>query len=204
LIVAAPLILAAAAAEAAGTPEQWKGSLYTGALSVLTRGESREYIAARLTASGPIAKGVSGFARADITGTQDGGGLDLKDPQTFRSVELMSGLRYPVGPFDAGAVAGVTYSIEGDQGKPIDPRLFTVAGLLRYTLRDGGYAYVGAGHHGPVGGPALLAAAAIPIPGKAGVNSIVDFAFPIARDALPEKRWVLRFGVSARVGSVGF
>jgi hypothetical protein len=181
---------------------KFTSSLYTGALSILTRGEKREYLAARATVSGPVLKNLGAFARVDATGAQDGGQLNVEDPSTFRTLELAGGLRYTVRPkLSLAAIGGATYSIEGDEGAPRDPRLFTAAALLRYELGDG-YVYAGGGHHGPVGGPALLVAASVPV--REGTFAIVDFAFPLERNVLREKTWVLKLGASQRVKTLGF
>jgi hypothetical protein len=181
---------------------QFTASLYTGTVGVITRGERREFISARGSVTARLAAGVSGFVRGDLTGAQDGGGLDLRDPKTFRTVEVVGGLYRKVGPVEATALAGATYSVEGDHGKPIDARLFTLAALARIGFGDGGYAYGGVGHHGPVGGPALLAAASVPI--KGGAYSVFDFAFPLQRTVFAEKAWVLKVGASVRVKRIRF
>lgn len=180
---------------------EWCAGLYTGTVGVITRGEKREFITARATASGPFSTKLSGFGRADLTGSQDGGAINIRDPHTFRTVEASGGLRYKVGGIvEASVIAGATYSVEGDAGKPVDARLFTLAALARVPIGDGGYAYVGAGHHGPVGGRALLFAASIPL--KGGTYSIIDFAFPLQRNVLQEKTWVLKVGASIRVKTI--
>lgn len=193
----APAFAAEPAAPCGSAKPEWCAGLYSGALSVVTRGEKREYLSARATVSGPVFKRLSAFARTDVTGTQDGGGLNLGDPKTFRTIDAAGGLRYPVGPVEASVVAGATYSIEGDRGRPVDARLFTLAALARVGFGDGGYVYAGGGHHGPVGGPALLLAASVPV--KGGTYSVVDFAFPLTRTVFAEKAWVLKVGASVRV-----
>jgi opacity protein-like surface antigen len=181
----------------------WTATLYTGALSILTRGEKREYMAGRVTIAGPLFRSLSAFARGDATGAQDGGQLDVSDPQTFRSLEVYGGLRYPLAPtLSLAATAGYSYSIEGDEGAPTDARLYTLALLGRLDLGNGGYVLAGGGHHGPVGGPALLAVAAIPL--KDGIYTVLDVAFPLQRNTLREKTWVIKIGATARVKSFKF
>lgn len=182
---------------------EWCAAAYTGAVSVVTRGEKGEYVTARVSLAGPAYKSLGVFARVDLTGAQDGGALDYTNPKTFRTIEGSGGLSHPVlGDLALAAVAGATWSVEGDTGKPIDSRLFTLAALARLPIGDGGYVYVGGGHHGPVGGPALLAAASIPIKGAAFTQ--VDLAFPLTRTVFLEKAWVAKIGASVRVKGLRF
>lgn len=187
-------------APAASPAAKLTASLYAGTSSVLTRGERREYITSRLSATAPLFAGLSAFARVDLGANQDGG--NLSDPRTFRTVEVLGGLWRKVGPVEATAIGGATYSVEGQEGRPLDARLFTLAALARVGIGDGGYVYAGGGHHGPVGGPALLFAASVPI--KGGAFSVIDFALPLQRTVFREKAWTLKVGASVRVKRLRF
>lgn len=175
----------------------WTATLDSGTSAVLTRGEKREFVTARVGFAARLSDVFGAFARLDVAGDQDGGGLNLTDPHTFRSIDAAAGFRRITGPLRLSILGGVTYSIEGDQGKPIDARLFTLAGLVGRVVGEGGYVEIGAGHHGPVGGPALLASAQIPV--SSGAFTVIDLAFPLQRNVLSEKAWVLKIGASVRV-----
>lgn len=175
----------------------WTATLDSGTSAVLTRGEKREFVTARVGFAARLSDVFGAFARLDVAGDQDGGGLNLTDPHTFRSIDAAGGFRRITGPLRLSILGGVTYSIEGDQDKPIDARLFTLAGLVGRVVGEGGYVEVGAGHHGPVGGPALLASAQIPV--SSGAFTVIDLAFPLQRNVLSEKAWVLKIGASVRV-----
>lgn len=128
------------------SPTGWTATAYFGTSSVMTRGERREYVTGRATLAGPVSGAIDAFVRADVTGTQDAGTLDFQNPNTFRALEVNGGLSHRLGLFDLGAIGGVTYSIEGQRGAPIQPRMYTGAGLVKARLRDGGYVGAGAGY----------------------------------------------------------
>jgi hypothetical protein len=176
-------------------------SIHTGAQTLLTRGEKREYAAARVTLNALISPDWAAFTRADLTAAQDGGALDLSaDPASFRTLETAAGIRRRVGPLSIGALGGVTWSIEGDDGAPVDSRLWTVAGVVRASVLGEGYVYVGAGLHQPVDGGALLVSAAIPVGGEdSRASTFLDIAVPFKATAFSEKAWTLRIGAAVRV-----
>lgn len=186
-------------APAVAAPDSgWTARLYTGGQSVITRGERKEYLTARATLAGPLGPGFAAFVRADVGGMQDGGTLASLDPSTFRSLVINAGVTKTVGLFDLGAVGGVSYSIEGSAGAPIDPRMYIGLGIVKVRLRDGGYVGGGGGWYGPVGGGAIVATASLPV-GPPGAYTTVDFALPIQSNALLEKTWVLTIGATVRI-----
>jgi hypothetical protein len=165
-------------------------------LAVLTRGEKREYVGGRVTLDLPVGKGVRAFARGDITGTQDFKSVeDFAEYQTFRSVEGYMGLRYPIGAggLAVGALVGTSWSIEGEDG-PLSPHMATALGVVRLPLPGDGYAYLGAGHRGPVGGAALVASVTYP---TGPTRLLVDYDYPLERAPSGELQpWVLKLGVA--------
>lgn len=185
-------------------PTTWAASFETGTSILLTRGEKRDRVAARLTIGGPITSSLGAFVRADLAGSQDGGSIEYSDPSTFRSVEMMGVLRYRIRPsIELGAVGGFTWSAEGEEGAPLDPRLFTVGAVVRGQLDErGSYAYLGAGHHGPVGGPALLGSVSWWPDARAG--TAIDFAVPFRADAFVGKAWTLTVRALVRVKRLEF
>lgn len=133
------------------------------------------------------------FVRGDLGRTQDGG--NLRDPATFRSIEVGAGVRQRVkGALSVGAIAGVTYSAEGKVDAPRDPRLYSLLGLLCVDIA-GGYACATGGHRGPVGGPSVGGAVSIP---KGKVATTVDFDLPL-RTVSDRRTWQLTIGASAEV-----
>lgn len=169
---------------------------YTGSYALVTRGESREFLTARATATAPLFGDLSAFGRLDVGGEQDAGGLDYSDPSTFRRVEVAGGLGYDVGALRLVGLGGVTYSVEGTSDAPRDPRMYTMAALARVGIGESGYAYAGGGFHGPVGGWALLGALSIP---AGPAFATVDYAFPLSQTALRERAYTLRVGAQVRV-----
>lgn len=178
-------------------------ALHTGAASFVTRGERREYWAARATLSYQINENFVTFARGDLLANQDGGNLDVADPSSFRSLEGVIGARRRiVDRLSVGVLGGVTWSIEGDEGAPVDPRLWTALGVVRYALDDhGSYAYFGCGLHDPVGGGACVVSYAQQvIGGDHPTATFIDFALPFDSNAFAEKTWTLKVGAAIKVG----
>jgi hypothetical protein len=178
------------------SPSGWNATLYTGAVSVITRGERHEYLAGRLELEGPLAKSLDAFLRVDVTGEQDGGTLDYANPSTFRSLQVHGGAFRKAGVFDVGLVGGTTFSIEGQTGAPIDPHMLTGVVLVRGRLRKGGYVGAGGGWYGPVGGYAGVLTTAIPV-SSGGAYATTDLAIPTQANALAVRSW--RLTVGARV-----
>lgn len=168
----------------------------TGSVGVFARGVREDYAFGRLTVLAPLPKQWAAWGRLDATATQDGGGLDIRSPELFRSLEVAVGLGRQVGPVRISGLWGVTWSIEGQEGAPVDARLHTAALVVQTTLR-GGYVYAGGGHHGPSGGPAVLAGASIPVKGAG--SAFVDFSLPTTATALQQKAYVIKIGAVVTV-----
>jgi hypothetical protein len=66
-------------------------SFTTGAVSVVTRGERREYLTMGGSIEALLPWGLSTFANVDAFGVQDGGSLDYSSPQSYRAVKLEAG-----------------------------------------------------------------------------------------------------------------
>lgn len=199
------LLLLAASPLSAQEESKVTVSAYTGVAAVVTRGEKTEYFQARGQLNAALGSGFTLFGRGELLGTQDGGSLDtLPDPSTFRSIEVVLGVRKSLSErFSAGGLGGVTYSVEGDIDAPSDPRLYTGIGVLRASIGKRGYVYFGGGHYGPVGGGALVAAASIPVTRDEHAYTFVDFALPLQSTAFSEKAYVLRTGVTVKLGEWG-
>jgi hypothetical protein len=200
LLLAAGLLLPAAGwaqePQPAPSPEPW-GTLEVEQITWahFTRGEKREYIGGRAVLDVTLPERFHLIGRADVAGSQDGGALlDLADPQSYRSVEAYLGVKREVaGPFALAGVVGTAYDI--DKGyDPSDLERHTLLLLARVPLPAGGYAYVGGGHRGPVGGAAAVAS----ISYRAGpTRLLVDYDLPFSRAAEGEVLpWVLRIGVA--------
>lgn len=173
-------------------------SLTTGVVSVITRGERREYATMGAAFEAPLG-GFALFANLDMFGVQDGGSIDSRNPQSFRSTKLEAGVTRRAGPFDLNARGGVTFSVEGQVGRPIDPRMFDA--LLEAELRldgDGRIAIRG-GHEGTVGGWALGADVIVPVFG--GPSIVAHYDFPFQRSLNGSLPYVVTAGVRIKVKS---
>lgn len=171
--------------------------------AIVTRGEKREIAGGRVVVDYAISDKLRAFSRIDITGAQDFGTIEaFGQYQSFRAVETFGGLRYQVKAGVAvAAVGGTSWSIEGADG-PLDPRMATALLLVRLPLPGGGHAYVGGGHRGPVGGPAIVASVTYP---AGPTRLLVDYDLPLTTldglprpgvlktgVAIPIRRWLLR------------
>ena len=173
-------------------------SLSTGGVSVVTTGVKHEYFAARLSLKAILNQRDSIHSRVTLTGSQDGGSLEFGDPATFRSVVPEIEYRRSISDAVAFAILGnVTFSAEGEQGKPIDPRMFTGCAGFRGALKDSTWLQVSGCFAGPVGSKPAL--------GVRGGRSIgngeawFDFTLPVQADALRNKAWVLSVGSTLTV-----
>lgn len=181
-----------------------EAALSCGAMRFAERGSpDHEDFVCRLSLAVPAPSGLTLFGRADYTRTQtvtDGEGLfDIK---TFRSIEAFAGGRKLIAPnLEATAFSGVSWDRD-DRIEPTDPRLWTVAGGLRYNVPKRGYLIVAAGHHGPVGGTAFLGSVVYDL--SAGASWFGDIAVPLGATRFKEKPYTVRFGVSARIKSWKF
>ena len=171
-------------------------TLHGGAMQFAERGkpDKRDFVY-RLTLNVPAPAGMTVFARADYTRTQDGG--DLLDVKTFRSVEALLGAKKDLGSgFAATAFSGVTWNRD-DKVNPADPRLWTAAAGLRYTVPGRGYVVAAAGHHGPVGGRAFLGSVVYEI--NSGASWFADVAIPLDAERFAARPYTLKAGISARL-----
>lgn len=198
----APAYAAAPAEPACGTVLAPKPcvSFTSGAVSVMTRGERREYLTVGGSLEAPLPWGISTFANVDAFGVQDGGSLDgFSGPQSYRAVKLEAGIGKSAGAFLFSARGGATFSIEGQVGAPIDPRAFDAQVEAALHLDGGGHIALRGGHDGVVGGWALGADVDIPVAG--GPALVARYEFPLIRDARGQLPWVVTAGGRVRVKS---
>lgn len=172
-------------------------SFTTGAVTVVTRGERREYATVGGVLEAPLPKGLSAFAAADAFGVQDGS--NLSNPQSFRAVKLEAGIGKSAGTFEFSARGGATFSIEGRVGAPIDPRAFDAQLQAALKLADGGHFAFRGGHDGTVGGWAI--GADVEIPAGNGPAFVARYDFPLLRDATGRLPWVVTAGGRVRIKS---
>lgn len=180
----------------APTPASVEVNLYAGAMQFAERGQpdKRDFVY-RLTVNLPAPSGVTLFARADYTRTQDGG--DLLDVKTFRSIEAFAGGRKDIAPnLSALAYSGVSWNRDSSF-EPADPRLWTAAAGLRYSVPGRGYVLASAGHHGPVGGAAFLGSIVYEI--NPGASWFGDVAIPLDASRFAARPYTIKAGISARL-----
>jgi len=194
------LILALAspafAQEPSPTPSGVELTLHGGAMQFAERGQpdKRDFVY-RLTLTVPAPSGLTLFARADYTRTQDGG--DLLDPKSFRSIEGFAGGRKDVGSgFAVTAFGGATWNRDA-KIEPTDPRLYTAAAGIRFNVPGRGYVIASAGHHGPVGGSAFLGSLVYEI--NSGASWFADVAIPLDASRFDARPYTIKAGVSARL-----
>lgn len=196
------LILALASpafAQEPAQPQRPEAAISCGGMRFAERGApDHEDFVCRLSLAVPAPSGLTLFARADYTRTQgtepDG---DLLALATFRSIEGFVGGRKDIAPnLSATAFAGVTWNRDKNI-EPTDPRLWTVAGGLRYTVPKRGYVVAAFGHHGPVEGSAFLGSLVYEMSDSAAWFG--DVAIPLGATRFALKPYTVRFGVSARV-----
>lgn len=180
-------------------PQRPEAAISCGGMRFAERGApDHEDFVCRLSLAVPAPSGLTLFARADYTRTQgtepDG---DLFTLATFRSIEGFVGGRKDIAPnLSATAFAGVTWNRDKNI-EPTDPRLWTVAGGLRYTVPKRGYVVAAFGHHGPVEGSAFLGSLVYEMSDSAAWFG--DVAIPLGATRFALKPYTVRFGVSARV-----
>jgi hypothetical protein len=173
-------------------------SLTTGVVTVATRGERREYATFGAAVEAPLGAGFAAFAHVDAFGMQDGASIN-GTPQTFRSVKIDAGIGRTAGAFVFNARGGLTYSIEGAVGAPIDPRMFDALLEASLPLDGGGHLAIRGGHDGAVGGWAAGADVEIPVAG--GPAIVARYEFPFARDPSGRVPWVVTAGGRINVKS---
>lgn len=173
-----------------------EAALHCGAMHFAERGkpDHKDFVC-RFTFNVPAPSGLNLFARADWTRTQDGG--DLLDPKTFRSIEAFIGGRKDVGAgFAATVFFGATWNRDS-QIEPTDPRLWTAAAGVRYSVPGRGYIIAAVGHHGPVGGSAFLGSITYEI--NDGASWFADVAVPLDSEQFALSPYTVKAGISARI-----
>lgn len=205
LLVLLALVFAGPPAFAADEPAcgtkakpAWCTSFTTGAVTVVTRGERREYGTLGGSLEGPLGAGLAAAFHVDVFGSQDGGSLSTT-PQSYRTVKLELGIGGDVGPLRIRARSGATFSIEGRIGAPIDPRSLDALLDVELRLEESGYLKVFGGHDGGVGGWAVGADVNIPV--KDGPALVARYEFPLQRDPTGRYPWVVTAGGRVRVKS---
>lgn len=202
LIVAATSCAQAYAADApCGTPSlpKWCASITSGAVTVIARDERREYAAGGALLEGPLPFGFSAFGSADVFAVQDGAGTAVGSQRSFRVVKAEAGAsRMAVGNLQVRAVAGATFSIEGEKGAPLDPRQFDALLDVRLLIEKGHIAVRG-GHDGAVGGWALGLDVEIPV--ATGPAIVARYELPFLRSPGGTLPWVITGGARFRVAS---
>lgn len=210
-LLAASIIALAATAGAQETPKtKPEFALKTGGIVVVNANVKKEYFTARfslriftekldVTQPPPRSEDERDtlHLRATLTGTQDGGAAAFSDPSTFRSVVAEVEYRKTISDtLQAILIGSVTFSAEGDEGRPIDPRMFTMFAGVRGSTA-GLWLSVGAGFSGPVGSGLAFTARG----GRAIGNgeAFFDFVLPIKNDALRARTWVLTTGMTTQV-----
>lgn len=171
-------------------------NLHGGAMQFAERGkpDKRDFVY-RLTVKVPVPGEVTLFGRADYTRTQDGG--DLLDIKTFRSIEAAVGAEKLIAPgLEVIGLSGVTWNRD-DAFEPADPRLWTAAAGLKYTVPGRGYVVAAAGHHGPVGGSAFLGSVVYQI--NSGASWFGDIAIPLDASRFAIRPYTIKAGISAKL-----
>jgi len=196
----APAFAADAPQPACGTVLAPKAcvSATVGGVSVITRGERKEYGTVGVAFEAPLG-GFAAFAYADVFGIQDGEAADQGAARTFRVVKIDAGIGRSAGAFLFSARGGITYSIEGKIGAPIDPRMFDGQIEASLQLEGGGHLSLRGGHDGAVGGWA--AAADIEIPVGNGPAIVARYEIPFQRDPRGVVPWAATLGARYRVKS---
>lgn len=173
-------------------------SLTTGALTVKTRDVGREYATVGGIFESPVRAGFQAYAAGDIFAVQDGAALEGAQARTFRTIKIEAGVQRNTGPLQLDAHGGVTYSIEGQVGAPVDPRQWDALLDVRLPLGDAGHVAIRGGHDGAVGGWAAGIDVAIPIAN--GAPAIVArYELPLLRDPTGRVPWVITAGARVRV-----
>lgn len=107
------------------TPRPFTASFETGVASTWTNGVKDERAAVIAFADIPYKRGGSA-TRIDIAGSRGQQTVDLSNPQTFRSAEILTALYFEaLSGVDAICFGGVGLSIEGSNGAPLDTRMYT-------------------------------------------------------------------------------
>lgn len=175
-------------------------SFTTGVVTVATIDQKREFATVGGAFDAPLGAGFSASANVDVFGVQDGGALDgLSAARSFRVVKAEASVGKAAGAFRFNAVGAVTFSIEGQRGAPIDPRLWDALAEVELRLEEGGHLAIRGGHSGPAGGWAVAADVEIPV--ATGPAIVARYELPLQRDRAGALPWVITAGVRVRVKS---
>lgn len=171
-----------------------------GAVTVITRDVRREFVTAGAFVEAPV-RGFRLGVNVDMFGVQDGEAAELGHQHAFRVLKFASNLTKDVGTFSLSARAGLTYSIEGREGAPLDPRMLDVLIEAAYRFEGGrGHLALSGGHDGAVGEWAVRADFELPISGRPSI--VGHYELPLYRDrvtgTLP---YVITAGGSVKVFS---
>ena len=189
--------------EPCGTADAPKScvSLTSGGVTVIARDERREYVAAGIEYSSPVLSGFQGYVAGTMFAVQDGAAASLGAQHSFRVVQVDAGVERRVrGPLALDAHGGVTFSIEGASGAPMDPRQWDALLDLKLLMGDSGYVAVRGGHDGAIGG--WGAGVDVNIPVKNAPAIIARYQLPFVRDPRGTLPWVVTAGVRVRVKSL--
>lgn len=189
--------------EACGTADAPKScvSLTSGGVTVIARDERREYVAAGLEYSSPVLSGFQGYVAGTMFAVQDGAAASLGAQHSFRVVQVDAGLQRKVaGPLALNAHGGMTLSIEGEKGAPLDPRQWDALLDLKLLVGDSGYVAVRGGHDGAIDGWGTGIDVNIPVSGAPSI--VARYQLPFVRDPRGTLPWVITAGVRVRVKSI--
>lgn len=163
----------------------WCGELNTGMATVIINGgEKREYASAGFLLHGPF-RGFQLTFGNQLYGVPDGGRLDFQNPRSFRAlIPYAYATKNLTDKFALTGRGFVTFSLEGERGAPIDPRLWEA--LLEAALRTDRFLLsLGGGHDGTAGGYALRARVEIPLPGAPSLISMYSYPLNIDKASGP-------------------
>lgn len=178
---------------------KWCASITSGAATVATREERREYVTGGAMIEGPLPYGFSAFGSADAFAVQDGAATALGAQRAFRVVKTEAGAsRMAVGNLQVRAVLGATFSIEGQEGAPLDPRQFDALLDVRLLI-DRGHIAIRGGHDGAVGGWGLGVDLEIPV--ASGPAIVARYQLPLLRSPGGTLPWALTAGARLRLAS---
>lgn len=173
-------------------------SFTTGAITVKTRDVGREYATAGAILESPVRAGFQAYAAGDVFAVQDGAATEGGQAQIFRTLKIEVGVQRNTGPLAIVARGGVTYSVEGQIGAPVDPRQWDALLDVRLPLGEGGHVALRGGHDGGVGGWA--GGVDVEIPVANGAPAIVArYELPLRRDPTGRVPWVITAGARVRV-----